>query len=202
MINTHLPRKFQDKIISQLTEFGLTPDQIAAVMGLFGPAIQAQEQAAARLARKRAVMRECRARGTTRGTTVVPQEKSNKINGHVVPQVGDIYNSKIEGKSKEKERKKDIYPKRGTTVVPQADFDEFYQLYPRKKKPADALKAYHKARKIASKEDILQGVRNLIAENKELQFIPYPATWLNSQSWLDEVSPQSQCSYQARSVRL
>lgn len=72
----------------------------------------------------------------------------------------------------------------------EADFDEWYKTYPRKKKPADARRAYVKARKKATKDELLLGARaleRLVAnQQQELRFTPYPASWLNSESWLEE----------------
>ena len=73
------------------------------------------------------------------------------------------------------------------------DFREWYETYPRRKKPADARKAYSKARKIATKDELLSGaemvarlVRN---QSQQLDYTPYPASWLNAESWADEVEP-------------
>lgn len=71
-----------------------------------------------------------------------------------------------------------------------AEFAEWYALYPRKKAKADALKAYRAARKKVEAEVILRGLRRLLPELNTAAEIyrPYPASWLRSESWEDEPS--------------
>lgn len=73
------------------------------------------------------------------------------------------------------------------------DFTEWYGIYPRKKKPGDARKAYVKARKIATKEELLTGAemvaRLVRSQSQDLTYTPYPASWLNAESWRDEDEP-------------
>jgi hypothetical protein len=70
------------------------------------------------------------------------------------------------------------------------EFAEWYALYPRKKARADALKAYRAARKKATAEEILSGLRRLLPELNGVaeNYRPYPASWLRSESWEDEPS--------------
>ena len=76
------------------------------------------------------------------------------------------------------------------------DFDIFYSAYPKKKSPANAKKAYQKALEKISHEKIMIGLQNYktdISKNKtEMQFIKFPATWLNQECWNDEYSTQTQ----------
>jgi hypothetical protein len=65
-----------------------------------------------------------------------------------------------------------------------AQFDEFWNAYPRKLDKAKAFRAFKSALKRATFEDILAGViayRNDPARNPD--FTKYPATWLNSDAW-------------------
>jgi hypothetical protein len=68
-------------------------------------------------------------------------------------------------------------------------FKEFYdEAYPRKKERGRARKAWRTAVKKATPERIIAAawaVRKS-TEGKDLQFIPYPASWLNGECWLDE----------------
>lgn len=74
-------------------------------------------------------------------------------------------------------------------------FAEWYEVYPRKKQRKDAAKAY---RRIVPKEishaDLVERTRAFAAYHKantpahRLQFIPYPATWLNSGEYLDTLA--------------
>jgi Ni/Co efflux regulator RcnB len=73
------------------------------------------------------------------------------------------------------------------------DFDDFWQLYPRKTEKKKALKAWKIAKKDKSwpgLEAVLFAVERQKASEQWKkdggQFIPYPATWLNSGRWDDE----------------
>ena len=59
-------------------------------------------------------------------------------------------------------------------------FDEFWNLYPKKIAKADALKAWNKAIKSKTADELLK-LTKAYAEGKlpELKYIPYPASWLN-----------------------
>lgn len=77
------------------------------------------------------------------------------------------------------------------SVKPDDGFLEFWKAYPKKKKKGDALKAWAKLK--ARRETLTLILGALTWQTKTLdwtkdggQFIPYPATYLNSQSWLDE----------------
>jgi hypothetical protein len=81
-----------------------------------------------------------------------------------------------------------------------ADFEEFYQAYPKRKSKADALKAYLGARKKgASQALLLTGAMRAAAEYQldaqrrgaktAYDFLKYPATWLNKECWNDEGPP-------------
>jgi len=68
-------------------------------------------------------------------------------------------------------------------------FREWYGAYPRRKAPAAAEKAYRAARKVASAEVLLAGaqaMRKAVEAGRDLKYVPYPATWLNGERWLDE----------------
>jgi hypothetical protein len=74
-----------------------------------------------------------------------------------------------------------------------AGFDDWYSIYPRKKQPQDAKKAFAKV--IASGPitlDALMAKTRAFAASwagkpkEERQFIPYPASWLNKGSYDDE----------------
>lgn len=68
-------------------------------------------------------------------------------------------------------------------------FDEFYSIYPRKKEPKAARKAYSKAlREGATDEEVIEGAKRYRQQSigKEPVFIKYPATWLNKGCWEDE----------------
>lgn len=74
---------------------------------------------------------------------------------------------------------------------PDDGFGEFWKAYPKRKAKGDALKAWAK---LKDKRNTLTLILGALAwQTKTLdwtkdggQFIPYPASYLNSQSWLDE----------------
>lgn len=69
-------------------------------------------------------------------------------------------------------------------------FERFYSRYPKKKSRAVAEKAFYK---IAPDENLLasmlQGIERAMtsAQWANPQMIPYPASWLNAQGWLDDI---------------
>ena len=80
-------------------------------------------------------------------------------------------------------------------------FIEFWNAYPRKLDKAKAFRAFKSAMKRAKFEDILAGVigyRNDPARKPE--FTKYPASWLNSDSWENILtpSPDSEAAERAR----
>jgi len=79
-------------------------------------------------------------------------------------------------------------PRRGT-----ADFDAFWSAYPKKKSKDTASKAFAKAMSRIDDPDplavILAGIERALSGWDDVQFIPYPATWLNAAGWDDEAPP-------------
>lgn len=63
-------------------------------------------------------------------------------------------------------------------------FEEFYRLYPRKVAKPAAFKAYKKAVKVTSHAVILDGLTSF-KWPADVQYHPYPATWLNNQRWTE-----------------
>jgi hypothetical protein len=69
-------------------------------------------------------------------------------------------------------------------------FDEFWSVYPRKVGKRDAERAYVRALKVASSEEIFEGAKRYAADpNRTAEFTPHPATWLNRGSWGDDPIP-------------
>jgi hypothetical protein len=68
------------------------------------------------------------------------------------------------------------------------EFEEVWALFPRKTAKGKAREKYRAARKQASFDTILTGIRKhaLECQTTEKQYIPHPATWLHQQRWLDE----------------
>lgn len=80
--------------------------------------------------------------------------------------------------------KEPIYPRHEVEEA----FQRFYNVYPRKREPIAARKAFVKALEHATPETIVAGAERLASDPNlpPKQFIPYPATWLNSGGWDDE----------------
>lgn len=73
------------------------------------------------------------------------------------------------------------------------EFQEVWNIYPRKEGRKNALKAYIKARKNGtSKETILSGLNAYIskinAEKTEMQYIKHGSSWFSQECWLDDYS--------------
>jgi len=69
-------------------------------------------------------------------------------------------------------------------------FDEFWSLYPRKIAKATARKAWAKLsaeQQLMAAKAIDSHCQYWRAKETELEFIPYPATWLNAERWEDEL---------------
>ena len=62
------------------------------------------------------------------------------------------------------------------------DFEKFWNLYPKKVAKADALKAWNKAVKRKTAEELLK-LTKVYSEGKlpDITYIPYPASWLNKE---------------------
>ncbi|MFZ4894651.1 helix-turn-helix domain-containing protein [Plantibacter sp. Mn2098] len=67
-------------------------------------------------------------------------------------------------------------------------FERFWKVYPRKVKKADAKRAYRKALKVATPEEILAGLAayTKTIQGKEPEFIAHASTWLNGERWDDD----------------
>lgn len=68
-----------------------------------------------------------------------------------------------------------------------SEFDGFWKAYPRKVGKLAAMKAYQRARTIATAEEIAAGVelyRQHLPE--DIRYVPHAATFLNQGRWMDE----------------
>jgi hypothetical protein len=68
------------------------------------------------------------------------------------------------------------------------DFNRFWQIYPRRLGKGAARKAWQKALALAPAEELVAKATAFAAscQGKDLEFVVYPATWLNQERWLDE----------------
>jgi hypothetical protein len=79
------------------------------------------------------------------------------------------------------------------------NFNEFWQMYPRKVDKQRAIRAWcRQANSLEVVESIMAGLtrqlqsqdwRERIARDPERRFIPHAATWLNGRRWEDEMGP-------------
>lgn len=73
-----------------------------------------------------------------------------------------------------------------------ADFETWWKAYPRKVAKLDASKAWAKAIKLVTPEQLTEALeackRSWQAKRRTSEFIPHAATWLNGQRWEDDVS--------------
>jgi hypothetical protein len=79
-------------------------------------------------------------------------------------------------------------------------FDEFWKEYPLKKDKGKAIKAFKSALTRASFDEVIAGTiayRN--DPQRKPEFTKFPATWLNADSWENEIapSPDSEASRRA-----
>lgn len=83
-------------------------------------------------------------------------------------------------------------PRRKLQLSHGEKFAQFWNSYPRKVGKLDAEKAFRQALRISSATDIVAGVeqylQQVLKSRTELQFIPYPATWLRAGRWMDTYS--------------
>jgi hypothetical protein len=71
-----------------------------------------------------------------------------------------------------------------------AFFDSFWDAYPRKAAKGAARKAWEAAIKKADPQSILLAASKFAHDpNRDPQFTPHPATWLNQERWNDEPLP-------------
>ena len=77
-----------------------------------------------------------------------------------------------------------------------AAFEQFWEVWPRKVAKGAARRAFARVAKGTDPEVITAGVRRYVAAGlPEPKFIPYPATWLNAERWLDEPEPSTEPSW-------
>lgn len=102
-----------------------------------------------------------------------------------------------EEKTRVEERRKEPTPARpahGRGANYPEDFEKFWDQYPNKKAKDRALKAWQVLRPSA---ELQAAILAAIARQRQGrdwlkdggQYIPHPATWLNSAGWMDEVTP-------------
>jgi hypothetical protein len=72
-------------------------------------------------------------------------------------------------------------------------FNKFWLSYPRKVGKIEAQRQFTKVMKSSGAPTltmVLDAVALLVAEKREMQFIPHPRTWLSHGRWLDQTTPE------------
>jgi len=82
-------------------------------------------------------------------------------------------------------------PSNNTPIVPKGsgytqEFDSFWAKYPKKDGKLAAFKAYQKAKKRATAEQIVEGLLVSPQLQRDTQYIPCCSKWLNGNGWEDE----------------
>src|SRR5689334_4632778 len=68
----------------------------------------------------------------------------------------------------------------------EADFDLFWAKYPRRVAKLAAMKAFAKARTVATLDELLAGVDNYIRHKPDYADWAHASSWLNAGRWMDE----------------
>lgn len=82
-----------------------------------------------------------------------------------------------------------VVSKETTTAIPDSgSFEEFYSVYPNRKAPEAARRAWRAALKKTSASQLMAALRRQLPEfaRRPKDRVPYPATWLNGAHWLNE----------------
>jgi hypothetical protein len=127
----------------------------------------------------------CRYRWILREESDQPEPESEaqtEIETVVAPQDAELFpDSETAPKPAPRTKPKDLA----------ADFEAWWLQYPRKRSKGAARKAYDKARKSATAEELELGAMRYSAmrSSEDPTYTMHGATWLNKQCWLDEPEP-------------
>ena len=83
-----------------------------------------------------------------------------------------------------------------------AQFETFWREYPRRVGRGNALEAFVELSQEERELSIAGAMRMAQDRNlPSLQFVPYPATWINREGWLDEAYPERELSKEEKEAR-
>lgn len=115
--------------------------------------------------------------------------KANSKNGK--SELASVRHAEAEGEEDANTEGDSNHLSRSASPSGEEVFSEFWTAYPRKKAKADAERAWKNQKCSAILPQILVAIRAAKASHdwtKEFgRFIPYPASWLNSRGWEDEI---------------
>lgn len=128
--------------------------------------------------------------------------RKNKKQAHADASSPQCGNDAIQDPANQEPKKNPPKPPKGGGID-DAEFEEWWALYPRKIAKGTARRAYVKARKKTDADTLKSAIRRFAAKvvGKEAEFIPYAASWLNGERWGDEdrvnVEPAQESQNQA-----
>ena len=113
-------------------------------------------------------------------------------NGFLVPYVASVTCPQRQSRVEKRQSRVETEKKPLTPLVSDPNFDTFWSAYPKRKKKADARKAWSKLNPTPALQDaILVSIRNQKRSKQwtkeDGDFIPLPASWLRGECWLDEI---------------
>lgn len=130
-------------------------------------------------------------------TEIIYKEGSKEILHRYIRIVNDLSKKSLIPPVKEKLKDNTTVSFNNTSNIYTLTFQKFWEIYPIKKSKGDAIKAWNK---LKPNEELLNQILDAVRKQKTSEdwtkdngkFIPYPATWLNGQRWLDECKENSQ----------
>lgn len=125
------------------------------------------------------------------GDNPVPPRDKASHPGTEVSHSGNLHIKEVEGPLKD--QRTITTTRKRKSVLPEL-FTRFWESYPRKLSKNKAVKAWEQINPDAELADkIITAVSAQSATiwvDKDLEFIPYPGTWLNQERWNDEVKDE------------
>ncbi len=74
-------------------------------------------------------------------------------------------------------------------MTKEEQFENWWKAYPRRVAKGNARKAFDKAIRKASMEELLEGITRYVAHKPSYCDYAHPASWLNAERWTDEWEP-------------
>ena len=94
---------------------------------------------------------------------------------------------------RDRDRDRDTNAHRSASASAPDLFPDWWAIWEKKKAKGDAAKAYKAALKKISHDDLMAKTRaywdHVKASGTDLQYVPYPATWLRAEQWDDDLGP-------------
>lgn len=130
------------------------------------------------------------------------QEDKTNCKTNSKANVSCVDKNRLDKNRKDKNNIPPYNPPKGKT---DEDFDEFWEVYPKKVGKADARKAFAKAIKTVDLDTILWAIETQKESDQwsrdNGKYIPNPSTWLNQGRWEDELAPKGIITRNGRFVK-